>query len=235
VQNGLGVGTFDGGDWLTSVSANSVWTFLHFSQSTIFAVIKPGVVADPNVFYGIIGNNAGATANRGVAYFYDDRASVTRSDAFGAVIAQGFSGNPSSSVVLQNFFAPNAAQAIAIQSDQAALPVSDRLLAANNGSAYAAGVNTSNRAPASSDPTFALQIGTIGNNVGPIVGNFCELIIVPSLLANEDRQIVDGYTHWKWGLQANLPADHPYKDAAPGAGGGIIPILRQHYAAMGAR
>ena len=234
-QNGLGVGTFDGGDWLTSISANSVWTFLHFSQSTIFAVIKPGVIANPNAVYGIVGNNAGATTNIGASYFYDDRSAVPRSDAFGAIIAQGVSGQPSSSVVVQDFFAPNATQSIAIQSDQPDSPVSDRLLSANNGSAYPAGTNTANRAPVSTAPSFALQLGTFGNNVAPLVGNFCELVIVSSLLANADRQIVDGYLHWKWGLQGNLPSDHPYKNAAPGAGGSIIPILRQHYAAMGVR
>ena len=27
-----------------------------------------------------------------------------------------------------------------------------------------------------------------------------------------------GYLAWKWGLQANLPAGHTYKSAAPGGG-----------------
>jgi len=31
----------------------------------------------------------------------------------------------------------------------------------------------------------------------------------------EDVAKVDGYLAWKWGLEANLPADHPYKAAAP--------------------
>jgi len=26
---------------------------------------------------------------------------------------------------------------------------------------------------------------------------------------------IDGYLAWKWGLQANLPATHPYKKYAP--------------------
>ena len=66
-------------------------------------------------------------------------------------------------------------------------------------------------------------------------GTFGEIVLFQTALAVADRQLVEGYLAWKWGLQANLPADHPYKNAAPTIGGGIIPILRQHYAAQGAR
>jgi hypothetical protein len=31
----------------------------------------------------------------------------------------------------------------------------------------------------------------------------------------DTRQKLEGYLAWKWGLEANLPLDHPYKDAAP--------------------
>jgi hypothetical protein len=30
-----------------------------------------------------------------------------------------------------------------------------------------------------------------------------------------EQQKAEGYLAWKWGLQANLPAGHPYKSAAP--------------------
>ena len=65
-------------------------------------------------------------------------------------------------------------------------------------------------------------------------GRICEIIALGRSYAVDERNLVEGYLAWKWGLQANLPADHPYKSAAPTTGG-IIPILRQHYAAQGAR
>jgi hypothetical protein len=34
-------------------------------------------------------------------------------------------------------------------------------------------------------------------------------------MTTADRQRVEGYLAHKWGLTANLPADHPYKNAAP--------------------
>jgi hypothetical protein len=30
-----------------------------------------------------------------------------------------------------------------------------------------------------------------------------------------DRQKIEGYLAWKWGIQASLPAAHPYRNAAP--------------------
>jgi hypothetical protein len=74
---------------------------------------------------------------------------------------------------------------------------------------------------------------TAGNNVGvsltngPVsVGAYTdgtlaanltagEFIIVSGTLSTGDRQKLEGYLAWKWGLQANLPADHPYKTTPP--------------------
>ena len=29
------------------------------------------------------------------------------------------------------------------------------------------------------------------------------------------EQLMEGYLAWKWGVQGSLPANHPYKSAAP--------------------
>lgn len=42
-----------------------------------------------------------------------------------------------------------------------------------------------------------------------------EVIASTVYLSTEDRQRLEGYLAWKWGLAANLPADHPYKSSAP--------------------
>jgi hypothetical protein len=43
-----------------------------------------------------------------------------------------------------------------------------------------------------------------------------EIIIYTSNLPYTSRQAVEGYLAWKWGLQTNLPAYHPYYYSAPG-------------------
>ncbi len=46
-------------------------------------------------------------------------------------------------------------------------------------------------------------------------GYVYEVVLVQGTLTADNRQKVEGYLASKWGLQANLPADHPYKSAAP--------------------
>lgn len=42
-------------------------------------------------------------------------------------------------------------------------------------------------------------------------GHICELILHNTALTSFQRQQVEGYLAWKWGLQGTLPSNHPYK------------------------
>jgi hypothetical protein len=46
-----------------------------------------------------------------------------------------------------------------------------------------------------------------------------EVVGCNTKLSTEDRQKLEGYLAWKWGVEADLPADHPYKSAPPTTGG----------------
>ena len=69
-----------------------------------------------------------------------------------------------------------------------------------------------------------------GNYGGITVGNFdnansggsatqYEIIALSSEPSQEDRQKLEGYLAHKWGLTANLPQGHPYKETVPGKTG----------------
>jgi len=45
------------------------------------------------------------------------------------------------------------------------------------------------------------------------IGLAMEIIFYNSILNTTQRQQVEGYLAWKWGLQANLPSTHPYKNS----------------------
>lgn len=47
------------------------------------------------------------------------------------------------------------------------------------------------------------------------IGTMHELIILNQLPTVAIRQQIEGYLAWKWGIQANLPASHPFKNAPP--------------------
>jgi hypothetical protein len=46
-------------------------------------------------------------------------------------------------------------------------------------------------------------------------GPIGEVIAVGETLSTADRQKLEGYLAWKWGLEANLPVGHPYKTIPP--------------------
>ena len=47
------------------------------------------------------------------------------------------------------------------------------------------------------------------------IGNIAEMIITSTTATTAERQQVEGYLAWKWGLVANLPSTHPYKNSPP--------------------
>ena len=57
---------------------------------------------------------------------------------------------------------------------------------------------------------LTLSAGLRGNN-----SIIYEIILFSSYLTTFQRQYIEGYLAWKWGIQANLPAGHPYKNAPP--------------------
>jgi hypothetical protein len=42
-----------------------------------------------------------------------------------------------------------------------------------------------------------------------------ELIVLDYQPGTDDQQLIQGYVHWKWGLESLLPAGHAYKSGAP--------------------
>jgi len=51
-----------------------------------------------------------------------------------------------------------------------------------------------------------------------------ELVVVNTKADTGTRQRVEGYLAWKWGMQGNLPAGHPYKASSPAGGSPIANI-----------
>jgi hypothetical protein len=64
-------------------------------------------------------------------------------------------------------------------------------------------------------PTQYTYIGTFVDGTAGLQGSINEIIILPTEPSESDRQKLEGYLAHKWDLEASLPADHPYKEAAP--------------------
>jgi len=64
------------------------------------------------------------------------------------------------------------------------------------------------------DPESVNVFGST-NLLAPAGTEIAEGIAIEGPLSTEDRQKLEGYLAWKWGLESNLPVDHPYKLAPP--------------------
>jgi hypothetical protein len=71
--------------------------------------------------------------------------------------------------------------------------------------------------PASLGGVASNALSTIGNlqNLYFLNGFISEMLVTNGVLSTTDRQRIEGYLAWKWGLQANLANNHPFKFSPP--------------------
>lgn len=67
-----------------------------------------------------------------------------------------------------------------------------------------------------SSSSFSRTSYTLGRRVNEyMTGNFYETLFYNTIPTTLERQQLEGYLAWKWGLQGNLPANHPYRNGPP--------------------
>jgi hypothetical protein len=73
-----------------------------------------------------------------------------------------------------------------------------------------------------SSPTISgsgtVMVGAYRNNsiIGEyFIGNMNEILIYNTILTTAQRQTIEGYLAWKWGLQGTLPGTHPFRNVPP--------------------
>jgi hypothetical protein len=66
--------------------------------------------------------------------------------------------------------------------------------------------------------SVAVGIGHAGPSPGSTSacnGDYAEMLVCHEAISSTERQKLEGYLAWQWGLVSTLPVDHPYKSAAP--------------------
>jgi hypothetical protein len=59
------------------------------------------------------------------------------------------------------------------------------------------------------------NIGNSGSGTEAFLGNIGEIIFYSRAITEIERQAVEGYLSWKWGLETNLPVTHPFRNFPP--------------------
>ncbi len=77
--------------------------------------------------------------------------------------------------------------------------------------------NPSFQIPSNSDTAVSqyFAVGHNGNGATHAFGDYAELGATRLALGLSDRQKLEGYLSWQWGLEGDLPGGHPYKLSPP--------------------
>lgn len=88
-------------------------------------------------------------------------------------------------------------------------------LSGSTGTMRVNGNQTSGTTSATAVNINQMLIGASSEGVdSEMYGDIAEVILTLAL-SLADQQRIEGYLAWKWGLEANLPANHPYKNSPP--------------------
>jgi hypothetical protein len=80
--------------------------------------------------------------------------------------------------------------------------------------------------PLTGGATNTLKIMRFEYNNTYRAGDVAEVLIYTAALSQADRQLAEGLLAWKYGMQANLPADHPWKNVNPGKPPGTLFVVK---------
>lgn len=86
----------------------------------------------------------------------------------------------------------------------------------SSSSGYINGTSVLSGGAGTDDASSGLVIGDDQSGNNELSGYIAEIIAIEGTPDEETRQTVEGYLAHKWGLEANLPSDHPYKAFPPG-------------------
>jgi hypothetical protein len=203
VQNGLDVVRLDGSNDILTFGSSTL--FRNVSYAAIYVVRKINVspVTNPPWLVGISTSTAGfiravVDLNRGNTAKYGSGGRRLDANSFQSVQSSASYGTANFEIQCGEFLYSSATLRNII-----------------NGTID--GTTTSFQTSGSTSDTNSAQIDIGGNPAGVFFGGDIGEIVISYTAA--DREKFEGYLAWKWGLQGNLPANHPYKNGPPTKGG----------------
>ncbi len=193
-QNGLNVLSFDGGDWLTSTAAASVWKFLHDGTDCMFGIVfkrnvasagQYSLFATATIVSGV--NQTGLTVRPLATNNY----AVVAIAAAGVVVTNATSTLGTSTV-------PRVITTRLALSNAAAAP---RTTIQIDGASATTPSGTPPVSPSTADPYGTLTIGALVNGGARLTGFIGELVIVTGSAVTETNRVnLHNYLNRKWAI-----------------------------------
>lgn len=193
--DGKGGLVYDGTDDCLTIANLALYPFI-----SVFLVLKQLNLAKPF----LIEHSATANSNNGFYFYGQDfvTANINRS----SVLSQGQAANNWPGTTNEVF-------SLVFRSNP---PVAGQCpIVFKTGNSVALNYLTATT-PANTLTTDTLNIGSRNNGASvQMNANLHELVIYDAVLDTSNREKIEGYLAWKWGLQANLPVGHAYKNKPP--------------------
>ena len=164
-------------------------TILSNTQHTIFFTILRDVSKAEHIFT----SSSGTTNNTNLVLGYSPNMYVLK---------YGYFGNDTSFNV---GYTPGAIDMVVFQQ------TANQRLAWSNGTALGARTNTTLLA-ANNDGYLGVYQASVSTAFN---GKMYEANMFTRALTTQERQQMEGYLAWKWGIQSNLPTTHPYYSLTP--------------------
>ncbi len=197
-MNGLNVITSQGSQYLQITN----WS-QNFTTATFFYVLQPTNSFSTWEFIGVLMS----PQVTGTPYIYIELFGLTSPNLFTATFSSynngGFGGNLGSGSITGSTYLMTGLFRANTSTNSANV----------NGTPFG-GYNftgTANFSSSASNVTL-YTAGYPGNSKS---GLYSEIIMFNRVLSVSEYQQVEGYLAWKWGLQANLPSNHPYRMRKP--------------------
>jgi len=181
--NGKTALNFDGSNDILNGDAG--WqAFINSTEYTIFAVVKCDNTSGVNFFCG---SNGSASADKRLHIGWRDLNTFTLAHFFDGEDWDGLTRDTNANMYSVKYTDPDSAFWI-------------------NGHLQTIGVNPAN--DLNTDGVFQVG-GYAGSNFWN--GLIAEIVIVKGTLSGNDREKIEGYLAWKWGLESELPVSHHYR------------------------
>ena len=209
IKNGLGVLRFDGSnDFMSIANSTAAFKFLHDGDSTVFVVLRPGVVANPNTLYWILGTGIDSDTNDGQTGYnlrYDDRTAAL-ADLDDSVVHSVVSvGQYRFFGIAKSALPGNTFSLVTVRGDPGNATIASRSQVRRNGGSAITQVTSGTSGAATLPTGNSTQNMFLGATPGAtpswhLVGDICEVVMYDSALSDADRTLFEQYLVSKWAL-----------------------------------
>lgn len=209
--NGKPVLTFDGTNSTLAAGDTTTWRFLHNgSLYTIIGVWRPGTAATPGsqTMTALTTSDTSGASTVGQYFAFGDNFGFRYNVTSGGAGATFVSISRTYTNFLGSF---GNATIISLQVDPVNATAGNRLFTSINGGSLIGG-NTLTGNVTTANSQIPLAIG--GGTTTRYLGGMSEILIIEGN-ASSNLARLQGYLAWKWALEANLPAGHPFRNTPP--------------------